>query len=169
MTRTVSHHLQDDGVIPNNCLPLLVYSQVVDHSVGDPARAFEQLFHGNGWGHSWRNGIYPFRHYHSTAHEVLGIAAGSAKVEFGGPEGVVLDVSAGDAVLIPAGVSHYNLGASSNLLVIGTYPPGPDWDLCRDSQQEYEAARGQIPRVPTPTTDPVRGASGGIHDHWQAL
>jgi uncharacterized protein YjlB len=131
------HYLQDDGKIPNNTLPMLVYPAAVDASGPDPAAAFEALFAKNQWtGGSWRNGIYPFPHYHSTAHEVLGIASGTAKVRLGGDSGVVLDVQAGDVVLLPAGVGHQKLGASADLLVVGAYPPGQDWDLCRDENND---------------------------------
>ena len=161
-----TQHLADDGTIPNNILPLLVYPGILDPT-GDAAESFERLFHGNGWGRSWRNGIYAFRHYHSTAHEVLGIARGNTKVEFGGSRGVELDVTAGDAVLIPAGVSHYNLGASGDLLVIGAYPPGPDHDLCRDDPAGYDVAVAAVARVPRPAADPVGGSVGGLHVHWK--
>ena len=161
-----THLLADNGAIPNSVLPLLVYPGIVDATAGNSFEAFENLFHGNNWGRSWRNGIYAFRYYHSTAHEVLGIARGSAKVEFGGPRGVELDVTAGDAVLIPAGVSHYNLGASSDLLVVGAYPPGPDHDLCRDDPAGYDVAVATVARVPRPATDPVGGSVGGLHVYW---
>ena len=97
---------------------------------------------------------------------MLGIACGSAKVEFGGAEGVVLEVKAGDAVLIPAGVSHYNLGASNDLLVVGAYPPGPDYNLCRDDPVDYAGAVGEVARVPKPETDPLAGVAGGLHEIW---
>ena len=48
----------------------------------------------------------------------------AARVRLGGDGGVVLDVKAGDALLLPAGVGHQNLGASADLLVIGAYPKG---------------------------------------------
>ena len=35
----------------------------------------------------WRNGIYPYVHYHSMIHEALGVARGRAKVRFGGDNG----------------------------------------------------------------------------------
>ena len=40
-----------------------------------------------GWLGAWVDGIYAFHHFHSTAHEVLGIVAGSASVILGGPKG----------------------------------------------------------------------------------
>ena len=48
------------------------------------AAIFEVLFDRHGWRDGWRDGIYDFLHYHSRTHEVLGIAAGSATVRFGG-------------------------------------------------------------------------------------
>ena len=53
----------------------------------DPAAVLEDLFENNGWGNSWRDGIYDYVHYHSRIHEVLGIAGGAGKVQFGGKRG----------------------------------------------------------------------------------
>ena len=78
------HVFADDGDVPNSRLPLIVYAGIIDPKAGDPAQTFEALFASNGWGGMWRNGIFPFHHYHSTAHEALGIARGSAEVRFGG-------------------------------------------------------------------------------------
>ncbi len=162
-----AHLLRDDGAIPNNPrLPLLVYQGVLDVSVGDPAAPFEALFAANGWGSSWRNGIFPFPHYHSTAHEVLGISRGTAKVRFGGEQGVVADVEPGDVVVIPAGVGHQNLGASADLLVVGAYPGGVSWDLCRGGADERPKVLDNIARVPLPPRDPVYGLEGPLIAHW---
>jgi len=85
-TEIERHDLEPDGPFPNNPdLLLRVYRQAVKPDPGDPATTFEKLFVGNGWGGTWRNSIFPFHHYHSNAHEVLGIAAGHARVQFGGP------------------------------------------------------------------------------------
>ena len=62
---------------------------------------FEMLFDSNGCPPRWRNGIYSFHHYHSNAHEVLGIANGNARVQLGGPHGLAVAVAAGDCVLLP--------------------------------------------------------------------
>lgn len=161
-----THYLEDDGIIPNSSFPLLVYSGAIDVSNGDPAVTIETVFADNTWDRSWRNGIYPFHHYHSTAHEVLGIARGHAKVHMGGPQGVTFSIQAGDVMVIPAGVGHKNLGASADLLVIGAYPPGPDWDLCRESSSEHQQALVAIPKVPKPPADPVYGKQGPLMTLW---
>src|SRR5438128_9968932 len=115
----------DDGDVPNHPhWPMIVYQGALSGSERDAAAAFEDLFARNGWGDGWRNGIYAFPHYHSNAHEVLGIAAGEAMVRFGGVAGKELKVSKGDAVLLPAGTGHQRLSSSPDLLVIGAYPPG---------------------------------------------
>ena len=135
-------------------------------AAGDPARAFEDLFHGHGWGNGWRNGIFPFHHYHSTAHEVLGIAAGSAEVRFGGEGGATVQAKAGDAVLIPAGVGHKRLSGSPDLLVIGAYPLGQRADLMREGAEDTAAIRRRIAAVPMPKADPVQGAEGPAVKAW---
>src|SRR5918996_3484155 len=151
-----AHRFADDGAIPNNpTLAFLVYPGALDLGGDDPAAACEAVFAANSWGRTWRNGIYPFPHWHSTAHEVLGICRGEARVRFGGTKGVVMTVRAGDVVVIPAGVGHQNLGASGDLLVVGAYPPGPDWDLCTGEEGERPRVFDSIAAVPLPPADPL--------------
>jgi uncharacterized protein YjlB len=159
----------DDGSIPNHAsYPMIVYKGAFADVSSDRAVAIENAFHKNGWGNSWRNGIYAFPHYHSNAHEVLGIAAGSATVRFGGEVGGVFEIEAGDVALLPAGTGHQNLGSSSDLLVIGAYPSDcANWDLCRGESEDASQAKASIQSVPLPSTDPVLGQSGGILDHWK--
>jgi uncharacterized protein YjlB len=110
---------KDDGVIPNHpTFPLIVYRGAVGlPKQFDPAAVFEDLFEKNGWGDSWRNGIYDYVHYHSRIHEVLGIARGSGKVQFGGKRGRTLALKAGDVAILPAGTGHQCLSASKDFLV----------------------------------------------------
>jgi uncharacterized protein YjlB len=159
----------DDGAVPNNPLPLIVYRGAIDVAqLRDPAVAIEQTFAAHGWGHGmWRNGIYPFVHYHSQVHEVLGIAQGSARVRFGGDQGEVLEVAAGDVAVLPAGTGHQRLSASADLLVIGGYPPDGEYDLCRGSAAEHARALATIPRVPLPDTDPLFGTDGPLPRLWR--
>jgi uncharacterized protein YjlB len=95
----------DDGIIPNHPKwPLVIYRGAVRFPEKlDPAAVFEELFENNGWGDSWRNGIYDYVHYHSRIHEVLGIARGEGNVQFGGHLGRTLKLKAGDVAVLPAG------------------------------------------------------------------
>jgi uncharacterized protein YjlB len=159
---------EDDGTIPNNPeLPLIHYhSPVGVPDAGDPAVVFEELFKRNGWGESWRNGVYDYVHYHSSTHEVLGIARGEASVRFGGDKGKIFELHAGDVVILPAGTGHQCLSASKDLLVIGAYPPGAKYDKCTGLPQERQRALQSIPNVPLPAKDPVYGADGPLLDAW---
>ncbi|WP_422000533.1 cupin domain-containing protein [Reyranella sp.] len=160
--------LEDDGETPNNpILPLLVYRQVVSiGGLADPAAPFERLFSSHGWGDGWRNGIYPFLHFHTAAHEVLGIARGRATVEFGGARGRVLTVEAGDVVVLPAGTGHRRTAASDDLLVVGAYPRNGSFDQRRPGEIDAAAARDAIARVPLPEQDPVEGPAGPLTRLW---
>ena len=161
-----TYHFADDGHIPNHpLLPVLLYRGVAVVAAG--VDACERLFARHGWGGTWRDGIYPFHHYHSTAHEVLGVAAGQARVLLGGPRGRQFDLVAGDVVVLPAGTGHCNLGASADLLVVGAYPPGQQWDLRRGEPGDRPAVLATIQAVPLPGTDPVHGPGGPLVTLWR--
>jgi uncharacterized protein YjlB len=162
--------LADDGVIPNNpTLPLLFCRAAIKVTGrSDPEGIIEAVFQQNGWGNSlWRNGIYPYVHYHSMIHEVMGVSRGRAKVRFGGAAGRELDLIAGDVVVLPAGTGHQCLWADPNLMVIGAYPAGGQYNLCRSSRSEHAEALKTIPQVPLPDTDPVFGPDGPLKRLWQ--
>ena len=157
-----SLRFDDDGVIPNSRLPALIYDDVPQACA---AADCEALFARHGWLGAWRDGIYPFHHFHSTAHEVLGIVAGEATVMLGGPQGSELHVRRGQVLVLPAGTGHRNLGGDG-LVVVGAYPDGMDWDLCRGDPAEHDAVRANIARVPVPRADPVHGAGGPLTTLW---
>lgn len=162
---------RDDGWVPNNpALPLLVYKAAIDIlGVSDPESLIERTFRANGWGYSmWRNGIYPYTHYHSMIHEALGIARGRARVRFGGPQGEEIDLSAGDVAVLPAGTGHQNVWSTADLSVIGAYPPEGTYNLCRGGKAERDEALKTIPDVPMPGSDPVLGPGGPLLDLWRA-
>lgn len=149
------------GLVPNNPgVPLIVYRNAIAAGDEGAEQRIEALFAANGWSNAWVNGIYPFHHYHATTHEVLGLARGRARVQFGGPSGPVVDVVAGDVVMIPAGGGHCRLSSEAGLSVVGAYPGGVDWDLRRTTEQEYRSALALIEAVPAPASDPVLGSTG---------
>jgi uncharacterized protein YjlB len=158
----------DDGLIPNHPRwPLLVYRSVVRlPEAFDAPAVFEALFEHNGWGDSWRNGVYPYVHYHSRIHEVLGVARGSATVRFGGGKGRKLKLKAGDVAILPAGTGHECLSASRDFLVVGAYPKSGTYDECRASAEQCRRARVTIRKVARPRRDPVHGPRGPLVDMW---
>ena len=162
MSDPEAYRFADDGRFPNSALPLLVHRRALPP---DPA-AMERAFAAHGWSNAGRNGIFGVDHLHSTAHEVLGIAAGAVRVAFGGPSGRGVTVRAGDVVVIPAGVAHCNRGQSADLLVVGAYPGGAGYDTRRGIPAEHAAALRAIAAVPVPGSDPVLGRDRGLRRLW---
>ncbi len=157
-----TYRFAGDARFPNSALPVLVYADALP---ADPA-AMEQAFARQGWTNSWRNGIFAYHHFHTTAHEALGIAAGAVRVLFGGPDGQEVSVQAGDVLVIPAGVAHRNMSDSGGLLVVGAYPGGAECDVLRGDPAELAAAQRAIARLPVPDHDPVPGQAS-LRPLWQ--
>lgn len=159
------HSFEDDGRIPNSPLPAVVYRGV---EAAREAGACEELFDGNGWAPDWRDGIFSFHHFHSIAHEVLGVVDGEATVMLGGPGGRRFEVGQGDVLALPAGTGHCNMGSSPDLLVIGAYPDGMPWDLRRGDPADHDEVVANIRAVPLPRADPVDGTVGPLSELWRA-
>ena len=157
---------EDDGLVPNNPMPLLVYKGAVDIANDHPERTIEGLFGANGWGDMWRNGVYDYPHYHATVHEALGIARGHARVRFGGDAGEELEISAGDVAILPAGTGHQCLSASPDFSVVGAYPPGAKMHVTRPTPGNRLKALKTIPQVKLPNSDPVMGKDGPLLRLW---
>lgn len=163
----LTFYFEDDGLVPNNPMPFLVYRSAVALGEDEPEAAIEKLFGANGWGDMWRNGVYDYLHYHATVHEVLGIARGHARVRFGGDNGKEVDVAAGDVAVLPAGTGHQCLSASGDFSVVGAYPPGPKMEVTRPTPANHAKALKTVPHVPLPRTDPVLGADGPLVRLWR--
>lgn len=157
---------EDDGATPNSRFPVLVYELAINPDT-DVAAAFERLFESNEWSPLWRDGVFDYHHYHSTAHEVLGVASGHATLRLGGEHGSDHRVKAGDVLVLPAGTGHCRLKQSEDFLVVGAYPQGQeDYDIQRVDPAVHDQAVARIAKVPTPLTDPVTGQGGTLIDTW---
>ena len=146
------------GLLPNSRFPLLVYRGGVPGGGEDAVKA---RFRDNGWLNNWRYpGIYGYAHFHSTTHECLGVAAGWMELDLFGQGGERVRLEAGDVVVMPAGVSHAMTGNSDDVLVVGGYPDGRDWDNMREDLIDEVASREASKRImmlPIPSHDPVTG------------
>jgi uncharacterized protein YjlB len=155
--------------VPNNRkLPVVLYRHAMqgdpDNDPEERAAACEARFAEHQWPPRWRNGIFDYHHFHSTAHEVLAIVSGAADVIIGGPRGRVVHVRTGDVMLLPAGTGHCLQSASGRFSVVGAYPAGQQWDIRREALTREECA--QMEGLPFPSCDPVFGASGPLIDYW---
>src|SRR5262245_48743306 len=130
-----------------------------------PAVAFEEMFNRNRWPAAWRNGVFPFHHYHSNGHEALGIYSGEVTVQFGGDAGVTVTAKPGDVIVLPAGTGHKKLSSRGSLGVVGAYPQGSYPETCRSFSEKHLALSAQ---VPLPACDPVYGAGGPLFTYWRA-
>ena len=96
------------------------------------------------------------------------MARGHARVLFGGPNGKVVEMRAGDVAVLPAGTGHCNQGASPDLLIVGAYPAGQRGrvDLRRGRREEHDEVVRNIAEVPQPAMDPVTGTNGAAVRLW---
>lgn len=159
------YHFADTGTIPNNHLPVIVYRQVTDAK--DKSDWLEEKFKANGWTNNWRDVVLLYDHFHSTTHEVLGVGKGKVTLHIGGEKGLSMEVSAGDVLILPAGVGHYSVSAHQNYEIVGGYPDGKDWDLLTGTPDERAKALPRIEKIPIPSTDPVFGNDGELLKLWK--
>jgi uncharacterized protein YjlB len=151
--------------VPNNQhLPALVYRRALSSSRKDLGPAFEALFASNQWPPQWRDSVFDYHHFHSTAHEVLGVISGKAEVIIGGPGGLVVSLDPGDVVLLPAGTGHCLQATEGRFQVVGAYPEGQQWDIRREALSEGEIAAMEA--LPFPHSDPVGGREGPLLEQW---
>ena len=144
--------------VPNSALPVLLYRSVLASHVVGKARAFRHCFKANGWTGIWTDTIYDYTHFHSNAHEVLGIAEGKVTLRLGGDDGSLVRLKPGDMLVLPAGVGHRRV-SGNDVKAIGAYPRG---------QSHYDVKRQghTTPKLPLPLTDPFYGPDGPLTAAW---
>lgn len=161
-------YFQDDGEVPNSHLPVLFYRDVAVPGK-DHAKALEELFKANFWVPKWRDGIFDYHHYHSNAHEVLGVVAGNAQVVLGGDGeyGREITLVPGDIIVLPAGVGHCAIEQTDDFMVVGAYPLGQEnYDVQPADTSTHASSRKRVLRVPLPVADPLTGNDGALMKAW---
>jgi len=160
----ITFYFNNDGVIPNNTLPVLMYK----NGLNDAVQAdLESTFKKNGWTNNWKDIILPYDHFHSNTHEVLGLIKGKARLMMGGKNGQEVIVERGDVIIIPAGVGHYSLDNSIEYQFVGGYPNGANWDIKVSLKENEATIMEEIANIPIPNTDPIFGENGPIVDYWK--
>ena len=164
-----AYPLDAEATFPNNArLPALLYRDAFPRLPDvEPAAVIEHTFASNNWSGGWRDGVYDYHHFHSTAHEVLGCYAGRARVQLGGPRGPIVELARGDVVILPAGVAHKRIEADARFAVVGAYAHGRDYDMQCGAPEHAAEVERNIAAVPLPNADPVFGTTGPLLAHWR--
>ena len=209
------YYLQPTALVPNSKYPLLHYVGVLPKDKLRPEK-LHNLYKDNGWETQWifRYGPTQDAHYHSRTHECMIVLTGTATIRFGVADtdpdleksthgdayekgGVTLSAKAGDAFLIPAGVSHKTHNTSDNstfklltpggghkiegdvekqlaeielsgYTMLGAYPVGGEWDFAIGGEDEGNYKA--VWDVPKPPKDPLLGnAKEGLCGQWDTV
>ncbi|ETW12260.1 hypothetical protein ATO8_11946 [Roseivivax marinus] len=157
---------EDDGTVPNNPdLPVVLLRGAVDPGAGEAA--IRALYEANGWHETWTASVFDYQHYHPDAHEALCVAQGWADIQIGGPSGEILRVSAGDAMILPAGVGHCRCDKSDDFQICGGYPSDqPHATVIRAPDERRPDHVDQIAALSRPKTDPIFGEGGALVVLW---
>jgi uncharacterized protein YjlB len=145
--------------VPNSTLPALLFRGVLPRNSAGKVRRFRAIFKRNGWIGEWTDTIYDYTHFHSNAHEVLGIAKGVVTLQLGGETGRRFRLKAGDMLILPAGIGHRRVGDDEGLKVVGAYPRG-------QAQFNIKRSGRALPKVVLPATDPFYGEDGPLVHFW---
>lgn len=161
------YNISDNGIFPNSIFPVILYKSVFNLPLLNPGSFIVTKFNNNSWENFWKGGVFDYHHYHSTAHEVLGAYKGNTKLQLGGEYGIVIEVEAGDVLVIPAGVAHKNLNPKNKFKCVGAYPKGTNYDMNYGRSSERPFADENIKKTPLPITDPVFGNDGPLIALWK--
>jgi uncharacterized protein YjlB len=166
MIKPIPYFLKENIIFPNSPYPALHYKKVLNLVADNDVKSIINLFKENNWTNNWEAGIFTYHHYHSNTHEAIGIANGSTELQLGGDAGKILFIEKGDVLVIPAGVAHRNLGAENQVVCVGGYPGGKDYDMNYGKPGERPQTDRNISQVAIPLTDPVYGKMQGLVQIW---
>jgi len=83
---------------------------------------------------------------------------------------VEVTLGIGDAIVLPAGVSHCSLESEGDYEYVGLYPKGsPHWDnnWCQADEEETLEKTRNARAVPVPDHDPIFGPDGPLTRIWK--
>lgn len=164
MTDSETLLLGPNGWVPNNPASTVLLYRAVLPAGG--AEAIEAVLCKHGWPPDWRDRVYTYHHYHSTAHEALGCVAGTARLMLDGGGGRKMTIGASDLLVLLAGIGHRQISASDDFLLVGGHRQRQNRDICCESADA--AKRARITAVPLPRCDPAVGQYGPLTRLWSA-
>ncbi|WP_292232420.1 cupin domain-containing protein [Mesorhizobium sp.] len=150
---------------PNSALPVILYRNCFTDS-----KELEHRLRSNGWIPDWYSaeGMFPYHHFHSDAHEIIAVLKGKLRGKVGGPDGVEVVMGSGDVIVLPAGVAHIGLAVSADLWTVGGYPSGyAIHDFRLGDMGEYANCLANTLSVPSPAADPLGGLDGPLAETWR--
>ncbi|KAH7357216.1 hypothetical protein BKA65DRAFT_222908 [Rhexocercosporidium sp. MPI-PUGE-AT-0058] len=161
--------------VPNSPLPVLVYRSALP--VNPTPESTCARIEPNKW---LKGGVFKHvgtHHFHSVTHECYAVFKGHSRLLLGrGPldpeteDDLMLELGAGDAIVLPAGVAHCSLESSDDYEYVGLYPEGsPHWDnnFCKADEKETQQKASNARAVPLPESDPIFGIGGPLVDIWR--
>jgi uncharacterized protein YjlB len=159
--------IKDNGIFPGSRLPVLHYKAVLIIPVFFAARQIKQRFKENDWTNTWRDGVYAYDHYHSNTHETMAVIKGQTRLLLGGENGQEIVLQKGDVIVIPAGVAHRNLGKMKDVICIGSYPGGRNFDMNYGKAGERPKADQNISKLELPDLGPLYGINDPLLKIWK--
>ena len=160
--------IKDNGLFPGNDLPVLHYKKALQIPRFFPGRFARKILERHGWTNTWRDGIFTYDHYHSNTHEVMVVIKGHTVLLLGGENGTQLSLQKGDVIVLPAGVAHRNRGKLKDVICVGGYPEGKNFDMNYGKQGERPATDNNISSLPLPAMGPLYGKSDPLITIWKA-